>query len=52
MVWPSGSARATSAAPIEPEAPALFSMTTVCPTCLAMNSPNARASRSVCPPAG
>jgi hypothetical protein len=29
MVWPSGSARATSAAPIEPEAPALFSMTTV-----------------------
>jgi len=42
----------SSAAPIEPEAPALFSMTTVCPTCLVMKSPKARASRSVCPPAG
>src|SRR5438034_763482 len=42
MVWPSGSARATSAAPIEPEAPALFSMTTVFPTCLVMKSPKAR----------
>ena len=51
MVWPSGSARATSAAAMLPPAPALFSTITLVLSAAAMRSATARASVSVGPPA-
>lgn len=46
-VWPSGFARATSAAAIVPAAPALFSTTTGCPSSTVNRAPSLRAIKSV-----
>src|SRR5262249_17212310 len=51
-VWPSGSALATTSAPILPPAPGRFSTMTGWPRVLASSSPTARASTSTSPPAG
>ena len=52
MVYPSGAARATSATPMRPPAPALKSVTTVWPSALETRSLNVRAITSLSPPAG
>src|SRR5262245_12425137 len=51
-VWPSGSALATTSAPMFPPAPGRFSTTTGWPSVLASSSPTARARTSTSPPAG
>ncbi len=48
-VWPSGCARATSAAPVRPPAPPRFSVTTV-PSSVFIFSAHSRPTTSVAPP--
>src|SRR5690606_12028348 len=52
MVYPSGLALATCAAPILPPAPGLFSTTIGWPRSLASDSPSVRAITSIAPPGG
>ncbi len=51
-VYPSGAARATSAAPMVAPAPGLLSTTIGCPSFSVSNGPNWRATTSLDPPGG